>query len=793
MKRTFGFLMLGALAWALTSCSDEAPTAEPVDAAQGLSFRITTPSEPLVLTRAIASNNEWKIATLDVYAAESGVVTKLAATDFSISPTLGTTTPNQTYTVTMNNEWLNANSGKTVNFYFVGNDASSTNGAHASLPTNLAINEAAFKNSLTSALATQGPDTLKTILKPNGTINLLFSSDIQGVTVSGKVQETSQLKRREARFDIENKNVSGTNPLVVTGIEVINAADAGLIFGVGDAATPGINRTHNHFLPALDGSAYTQFAPDSDSVAFDLAPSVFYLYPTTLVTPSTGATQTQIIVTGTYKGETVKYPVTVATSTQINANYRYILNIDPITGKVELQEEDYEEGGTLIGGPGENSTLATLTPLSAAIVGTGTYTTRDANVFSSSDLTETTLSIEASSDFGTTWTLTPASAASDVTVVRNITRAFSGTSELYTVTIKPGDSHVDAVLTIDSGEVGSESFIIRRLAGGDASAILYFAADGTLQAKSWADIQTEMGAGATASAALAYFKFGSVIGFDNMRQGDAVSGSTTWNADMSAIKFNPTSLTVGASGANITAYAPATWNASTSNALPNIPAWVQEDWNAGIRNVSGPEYHNLANLKAGKGDPCKLVGIDPTTIASWDQAAFDAAMLAAEWRLPTVLENSAFVGGPADAFVDTEMPAKGFWKSWVPFQNPAYLNYIYATTAWGAAAATEPRTVNENNRYDFFEIKSRNASGLDEAKFPVVANYNAKDSQILPAAGYRYYTSGAVTYQGTNGYWWSSTPYNGSNGHNLYFYSNSVYPVLNSNSAYGFSVRCVRS
>ncbi len=64
---------------------------------------------------------------------------------------------------------------------------------------------------------------------------------------------------------------------------------------------------------------------------------------------------------------------------------------------------------------------------------------------------------------------------------------------------------------------------------------------------------------------------------------------------------------------------------------------------------------------------------------------------------------------------------------------------------------------------------------------------------LLPAAGYRNYTSGAVTNQGTNGNWWSSTPYNGSNGHNLNFNSNNVNPVNNSNSANGFSVRCVRS
>lgn len=44
------------------------------------------------------------------------------------------------------------------------------------------------------------------------------------------------------------------------------------------------------------------------------------------------------------------------------------------------------------------------------------------------------------------------------------------------------------------------------------------------------------------------------------------------------------------------------------------------------------------------------------------------------------------------------------------------------------------------------------------------------------------------------GYYWSSSPYcGGTNGAgSLYFYSGAVNPLLNSNRALGFSVRCVR-
>ncbi len=59
------------------------------------------------------------------------------------------------------------------------------------------------------------------------------------------------------------------------------------------------------------------------------------------------------------------------------------------------------------------------------------------------------------------------------------------------------------------------------------------------------------------------------------------------------------------------------------------------------------------------------------------------------------------------------------------------------------------------------------------------------------AAGYRLNSTGAVTNQGTNAYYWASTPYSESNGHYLNFNSNNVNPVNNANYSNGFTVRCV--
>ena len=62
----------------------------------------------------------------------------------------------------------------------------------------------------------------------------------------------------------------------------------------------------------------------------------------------------------------------------------------------------------------------------------------------------------------------------------------------------------------------------------------------------------------------------------------------------------------------------------------------------------------------------------------------------------------------------------------------------------------------------------------------------------FPAAGCRYSYTGSMNYVGSYGCDWSSSPYDGNNGYNLYFYSGGVSPSYNYNRADGFSVRCVQ-
>lgn len=63
-------------------------------------------------------------------------------------------------------------------------------------------------------------------------------------------------------------------------------------------------------------------------------------------------------------------------------------------------------------------------------------------------------------------------------------------------------------------------------------------------------------------------------------------------------------------------------------------------------------------------------------------------------------------------------------------------------------------------------------------------------SIYFPAAGYRNFSSGALSYVGSNGYYWSATPYSTDYGRYLRFDS-SRWSWRNGSRAYGFSVRPV--
>ena len=62
----------------------------------------------------------------------------------------------------------------------------------------------------------------------------------------------------------------------------------------------------------------------------------------------------------------------------------------------------------------------------------------------------------------------------------------------------------------------------------------------------------------------------------------------------------------------------------------------------------------------------------------------------------------------------------------------------------------------------------------------------------MPKAGRRDYNNANVYYVGSDGNYWSSTPYNASNAYSLLFDSSSIYPQYDIGRSLGFSVRCFK-
>ncbi len=193
-----------------------------------------------------------------------------------------------------------------------------------------------------------------------------------------------------------------------------------------------------------------------------------------------------------------------------------------------------------------------------------------------------------------------------------------------------------------------------------------------------------------------YFKFGSVVGlFSGNGANQVLPGSNTDPFDPGDVAWSPVAVT----------------------------GWGDDP--------SVDVSHTVANVKEGKGDPCRLVGLDLAAIKSADAGSLTPSDIDnGVWRLPTYYENIEFVGtynSPAD------------WQT---------------------------------------------LDGVNGHQFP-------DDDTFLPAAGYRDFSDGSVSNQGTDGHYWSSTS-NGISGGFLGFGRVYVSTLNGTFPAYGFGVRCVR-
>lgn len=140
--------------------------------------------------------------------------------------------------------------------------------------------------------------------------------------------------------------------------------------------------------------------------------------------------------------------------------------------------------------------------------------------------------------------------------------------------------------------------------------ILFFASDGTLQVGKFKDPNGPLGQGG-----VAYFKYGSVIG---LKRGG-------WASYSNNVGFDPSSLTIS-NYKSIPTYSNVDFQQFTTAA-------ANSKWRF---YLSGPGYHNAANIALGKGDPCKLAGLSIEQIKA---GKIDNG----EWRMPTQDEQRVMI------------------------------------------------------------------------------------------------------------------------------------------------------
>jgi hypothetical protein len=252
-----------------------------------------------------------------------------------------------------------------------------------------------------------------------------------------------------------------------------------------------------------------------------------------------------------------------------------------------------------------------------------------------------------------------------------------------------------------------------------------------------------------------YFKFGSVVGLFN--DVDAVSGKgkiltlpgrtnvvDTFFVSTRDIAWDPLPGAISSWG--------------------DVPAYVLGD----LPKTVTPEdsYHTIANVKAGKGDPCRLVGMDLNYIKTTSEGSLTYADIDnGRWRLPTLQDNIWFVDD-ADPYLGLHF--------------------------WDLAGGTYP---------------SPFGPGVAGGEFPKRISgvfSEGRKAKFLPAVGCRRNSNGNVARvtQSTIGYYWSNESIdNGPSNHygNFFMfysggvglYNNDLRPFTD-DFEWGYSVRCIR-
>ena len=196
----------------------------------------------------------------------------------------------------------------------------------------------------------------------------------------------------------------------------------------------------------------------------------------------------------------------------------------------------------------------------------------------------------------------------------------------------------------------------------------------------------------------------------------------------------------------------------------------------------------------GTGAPADLTvyDIDGTAIAGMTYTASTTATIGDNIKNPTTYFRNSSTSGPCNTQYN---------NMWDAQQTGTSDNITTATKKTVYDPCPAGFCVPTGNLYYFIGNSSYRAMGTGTWDTTnkgatwdnnVVANSITGDALFFPASGYRYNSNGTLNYVGSNGYYWSASPYNGDgkNGHHLYF--DSVYWFWSYGSrARGFPVRAV--
>ena len=443
MKRTVNHavaaLFSAVFLLGMSSCSKEIDNGGPGvgDGASAVQFIIKNNKGSLVTYADIAEGDQWPVGSYDVYAFSGGALVgsgkMTQGTDYTLSTVGGTTT------ITATPAWLGTVAGETVNFYFVGNDATSIGGAH--IPASVPTSEATFKELLTNQVPDTDNDGYYDNIKPL----LLFSAVVPDVALTGKVQKDVVLTRRDARFDIKNELYQSFQ---IDEIYISNANIQANIFGTATGANTPAQGSHE----TVTGPAVGKYDP-----ATFLATSIFHIYPTTLGKAADG--NTEIMIKATMGGNTENY--TIKNEIEVLPNHRYILVLDPLSLTFTVTVADYEEGGeieTEIGGEASFSSFA-ITPTVATAANWDAA--KNLYKFDDNDADELSITVESQygSSYKTTYVLGNETDITNYAVTRTRTTTYSGfkVKDVYTVKVPQSAQAGPFSIKLDINSPGGEA------------------------------------------------------------------------------------------------------------------------------------------------------------------------------------------------------------------------------------------------------------------------------------------------------------------------------------------------